>query len=85
MHTRMPALVVVSLPPIVLQVVVLLSSVLMNWNISEVYVSRMILLLAPVSASALSRCSSLLTMRHAAHYQLSGWLLGGMILLAWFC
>jgi hypothetical protein len=38
-----------------------LPSVLMNG--AEVYASRMMLLLAPVSASALSRCSSLLTMR----------------------
>jgi hypothetical protein len=75
----MPVLVVVNLPPIVLQVVVLLSSVLMNG--AEVYTSRMMLLLTPVSASALSRCSSLLAMRLASHYQLSGWLLGEMILL----
>jgi hypothetical protein len=34
---------------------VLLSSVLMN--VGEIYVSRMILLLVKVSASALSRCS----------------------------
>jgi hypothetical protein len=53
----------------------------MNGNIAEVYASRMMLLLAPVSASALSRCSSLLTMRLVTHYQLSGWLLGEMILL----
>jgi multisubunit Na+/H+ antiporter MnhG subunit len=59
-----PVLVVVNLPPIVLQVVVLLSSVLMNGNVAEVYASRMmLLLLAPVSTSALIRCSSLLTMR----------------------
>jgi hypothetical protein len=57
-------LVVLNLPPIVLQVVVLLSSVLMNGD--EVYASRMMLLLSPVSASTLSRCSSLLTMRLAA-------------------
>jgi hypothetical protein len=38
-----------------------MSSILMNG--AEVYASRMMLLLAPVSASALSRCSSLLTMR----------------------
>jgi multisubunit Na+/H+ antiporter MnhG subunit len=63
-------------------VVVLLSSVLMNGNIAEVYASRMMLLLAPVSASALSRCSSLLTMRLADCYQLSGWLLGEMILIS---
>jgi hypothetical protein len=55
-----PLLFVVNLPPIVLQVVVLLSSVLMNE--AEEYASRMMLLLAPVSTSALSRCSSLLTM-----------------------
>jgi multisubunit Na+/H+ antiporter MnhG subunit len=37
---------------------------LMNGIVPEVYASRMmLLLLAPVSASALSRCSSLLTMR----------------------
>jgi hypothetical protein len=46
-------------------VVVLLSSVLMNR--AEVYASRMMLLLASVSAIALSRCSSLLTMRLATH------------------
>jgi hypothetical protein len=61
-------------------VVILLSSVLMNET--EVYASRMMLLLAPVSASALSRCSSLLTMRLDTHYQLSGFFLGEMILLA---
>jgi hypothetical protein len=65
-----PVLVVVNLPPIVFQVVVL-SYVLMNG--AEVYASRMMLLLAPVSASDLSRCSSLLTMRLVAQYQLSGW------------
>jgi hypothetical protein len=65
------SLVVVNLPPIVLQVVVLLLSVLMNG--AEVYASRMLLLLALVSASVLSRCSSLLRMRLATHYQLSGW------------
>jgi hypothetical protein len=55
-------------------VVALLSSVLMNG--AEVYASRMMMLLAPVSASALSRCSSLLTMRLVTHYQLSGWISG---------
>jgi hypothetical protein len=64
-------------------VVILLSSVLMNG--AEVYASRMMLLLAPVSASALSRCSSLLTMRFAAHYQFSDFLLCEIILLAYFC
>jgi hypothetical protein len=51
-------LFVVNLLLIVLQVVVvvLLSSVLMNGNGAEVYVSRMMVLLAPVSASNLSRC-----------------------------
>jgi hypothetical protein len=73
-------LVVVNLPPIVIQVVVLLSSVLMNG--AEIYASRMMLLLATVSASALIRCSSLLTMRHVTHHQISGWLLGDMTLLA---
>jgi hypothetical protein len=58
----------------------LLSSVLMN--VTEVNASRILLLLAPVSAMALSRYSSLLTMKLAAHYQLSVWLLGEMILLA---
>jgi hypothetical protein len=42
-------------------VVVLLSSFLMNG--AEVYASRMMLLHAPISASTLIRCSSLLTMR----------------------
>jgi hypothetical protein len=32
-------------------------------NVAEVYASRMMLLLAPVSARALRRCSSLLAMR----------------------
>jgi hypothetical protein len=49
-HKNIPALVVVNLPPIVIQLVVLLSSVLMDG--AEVYASRMMLLLAPVSASA---------------------------------
>jgi multisubunit Na+/H+ antiporter MnhG subunit len=62
-HKRISILVVVYLLHIVLQVVVLMSSVLMNRDIAEVYASRMMLLLAPVSASALSRCSLLLTMR----------------------
>jgi hypothetical protein len=75
-----PVLFVVNLQPIVHKVVALLSSVLMNG--SEAYASRMMLLLATVSASALSRSSSLLTIRFAAHYQLSGWILGEMILLA---
>jgi hypothetical protein len=51
----------------------------MNGNVVEVYASRMILLLAPVSTSALSRHSSLLTMRLATHYQLSDCFLGEMI------
>jgi hypothetical protein len=38
---------------------------------AEVYASRMMMQLAPVSASALSRCSSFLTLRFANHYQLS--------------
>jgi small neutral amino acid transporter SnatA (MarC family) len=76
------SLVVVNLLPILLQVVILLSSVLMNG--AEVYASRMMRLLAPVSASALSRCSSLFTMKISTHYQLSGWLLGDMTFLAWF-
>jgi small neutral amino acid transporter SnatA (MarC family) len=65
-----PVLVVVNLPPILLHVILLLSSVLMNE--AEVYASRMMLLMEQVSASALSRCFSLLIMRLAAHYQLSG-------------
>jgi hypothetical protein len=48
-------------PPIVLQVIILLlSSDLMNG--AEIYASRMILLLSPVSANALIKCSSLLIM-----------------------
>jgi hypothetical protein len=49
MHT--PVLSVVNLTSIVIVVVVLLSSILMNG--AEVHVSRMLLLLAPVLASAL--------------------------------
>jgi hypothetical protein len=61
--------------------VLLLSPVLMNG--AEVYASIMLLLLlVPVSTSALSRCSSLLTMRLADHCQLNGWVMGEMILLA---
>jgi hypothetical protein len=56
-----PVLVVVNLPPIVFQVVVLMSSVLMNG--AEVYDSRMLLLLSPISASAMRRCSLSLIMR----------------------
>jgi multisubunit Na+/H+ antiporter MnhG subunit len=65
-----------NLPPIVLQVVVLLSSVLMNGNVAEVYASRMmlpLLLLAPVSAIALSRCSLLLTMRPTKNSVIDCW------------
>jgi hypothetical protein len=51
--------------------VALMSSVLMNGP--KKYASRMMLLLAPVSASAL---------RLVTHYQFSGWLLGSMLLLA---
>jgi hypothetical protein len=51
----------------------------MNGNISEVHASRMMLLMAPVSARALSRCYSLLTMRLATHYQLNDYLLCEMI------
>jgi hypothetical protein len=59
----MPVFVVVNLPPIVLQVVVLLSPILINGT--EVYASRtmmmllllLLLLLTPVSVSALSMCS----------------------------
>jgi hypothetical protein len=58
-HKHMPILVVVNLPPIVLQLIVLLSSVLMNGT--ERNASGMMLLLAPVSASVLSRCFSWLT------------------------
>jgi multisubunit Na+/H+ antiporter MnhG subunit len=61
MSQAYPSLVIVNSPPIVLQVVAILSSDLMN--VTEVYASRVMLLLAPVSASALSRYSSLLTMR----------------------
>jgi hypothetical protein len=50
---------------------------LMHGKIAEVYASRMMLLLAPVSASTLSRYFSLLIMRIV----LSDWLLGEMILL----
>jgi putative effector of murein hydrolase LrgA (UPF0299 family) len=59
-----------------------LLSVLLNG--AEVYASRMMLLLVPVSASALSRCSSLLTMRLVIHYQLSDSLLAEMILQGYF-
>jgi hypothetical protein len=52
-------------------------------NGAEIYASKM-LLLEPVSASALCKCSSLLTMILAAHNQLSDWLLREMILLAYF-
>jgi hypothetical protein len=48
-----PVLVVVNLPHIVLQVVVLLSSVLMDE--AEVYALRMMVQLSAVSASTLSR------------------------------
>jgi hypothetical protein len=50
-------------------------------NGDDVFASRMMLLLAPVSASALSRCSSLLTMRLVTHYQISGLLVGEIVLL----
>jgi hypothetical protein len=75
-HKNIPVLVVVNWPPIVLQVFVLLSSVLMNG--AEVYASRMMLLLARISASTLSRCSSLLTMRLTTSSLYHGW-------VTWFC
>jgi hypothetical protein len=78
-----PVSFAVNLPPVVIQVFVILSFILMN--MSEVYYSRMLLLLAPVSASALSRYSSWLTMRLTAQYQPSGLFLGDMILLALLC
>jgi hypothetical protein len=79
-HKHIPVLVVLNWPSIVLQVVVLLSYVLMNG--AEVYASRMMLLLAPVSSSALGRCTSWLIMRHSALYQLNYCLLGEMMFLA---
>jgi hypothetical protein len=66
-----PSLFVVNSPPILLQVVVLLSSVLMNG--AKAYVSRMMLLLAPVSGSALIRCSSLLTIRLTTNSVIGCW------------
>jgi hypothetical protein len=69
----------VNLSPTVIKLVELLLSVLMNG--AEVYASRMMLLLTPVSASALSRCPSWLTIRLVSHYQPSGWWLREMILL----
>jgi hypothetical protein len=84
MPQAFPVLVVVNLPPIAIQMVVLLSSVLMNGAV--VYVSIMLLLLlASASASDLSRCYSCLTMRLVTHYQLSDCLFGETILLAYFC
>jgi hypothetical protein len=41
---------------------------------AEVYASRMMLLLAPVSASALSRCSSLLKMRFTTKSVIGCWM-----------
>jgi hypothetical protein len=55
------------------------SSALMSG--AEIYTSRMLLLLAPVSTSALSRFSKWLTMRLVLHYQLSDWRFGEMVLL----
>jgi hypothetical protein len=51
----------------------------MNGNVAEVFASRVMLLLAPVSASALSRCSSFLKKKLATHYQLSDCFLCEMI------
>jgi hypothetical protein len=47
-HKNIPFLVVVNVPPTVLQVIVLMSSILMNG--AELFASRMMLLLSPVSA-----------------------------------
>jgi hypothetical protein len=58
-------------------VFVFISSVLMNG--AEVYASRMMLLLALLSASSEQM---FLIVDNETHYQLSGWLLGEMILLA---
>jgi hypothetical protein len=57
-----------------------MSSGLMNG--AEVFVSKTMLLLAPLSAWVLSRCSSLLTMRLATHDKLSDWLLGELFMLS---
>jgi hypothetical protein len=52
-------------------------------NGAEVYASRMMLLLVPVSASALSRCSSLLTMRLTSNSVVGHWKndFSGLVLL----
>jgi hypothetical protein len=42
-------------------------TVIFLMNGAEIFASRMLLLLVPVSARALSRCSSLLTMKLASH------------------
>jgi hypothetical protein len=44
-----------------------------EWDMAEVYASRMMLLLAPVSGIALSRCSSLLTMRLTTNSVIGCW------------
>jgi hypothetical protein len=78
-HKHIPVLVEIILATILHQVAVLLSSVLMNGKVAEVYASRMmLLLLAAVSASVLSRCSSLLTMRLTTNSVDSCW-------VRWFC
>jgi hypothetical protein len=70
-HKQSQVLFVIKIPPTVLYVFVLLSSVLLNE--AEVNTSRMMLLLAWVLASDLNRCFLWLTIRLASHYQLSGW------------
>jgi hypothetical protein len=59
-----------------------MSSVLLNG--SEAYASRMMLILELLSVSAMSRCSSWLTMRLPAQYQLSDGLMGEILLPAYF-
>jgi uncharacterized membrane protein len=60
-----------NLPPILLQLVELLSSVLMNW--AEVYASRIMVMLARVTASALCRYSLWMTMRLTTHSMIGCW------------
>jgi hypothetical protein len=64
-HKNIQVLVAVNLRLIVIQVVVLFSSVLTNG--ADVYTSRMMLLLASVSASDLTICSSWLTRRFVCY------------------
>jgi hypothetical protein len=82
MSQEYPSFSVVNLPLNVLQVVVLLSSVLMNGaEVNTLRILLLLLLLAPVSASNLIICSSWWKISLVDHHQRSGCLFVDEMLL----